>query len=112
MYDLQFKATDDADWSQAIGLTDADTNQPLADATDALFELGVTDDCDVTLLSASSADNTITKPAPGVIQWIFTQAQMAVLCVGTTYRVGCRMTTDGGSILVFSGTLAFVDGGM
>lgn len=111
MYDLQFFATDDSDWAQAVELIDDTTNLPLSDVADALFELGITD-CGRTLLSATTADSSITKPSPGVIQWIFTKAQLGSLCVGTTYKIGCRMTNDSGSIMVFSGTLAFVDGGM
>jgi hypothetical protein len=112
MYDLQFTATDDSDWAQAVELIDNDTGLPLTDAATALFELGITDDCDTTVLSASTANTTITRPSSGVIQWIFTKAQLGGLCVGTTYKIGCRMTGPSGSILVFTGTLAFIDGGM
>lgn len=112
MYDLQFTATDDSDWAQAVELIDNDTGLPLAEAATALFELGITDDCDVTLLSAKTTDNTITRPSSGVIQWIFTKTQLGGLCVGTTYHIGCRMTGASGSIMVFTGTLAFIDGGM
>jgi len=111
MYDLQFTATDDADWSQAVEIIDAATNLALADAATASFELDVTD-CGTVQLTAKTSDLTMTKPDSNTIQWTFTQAQMSGLCVGTTYKVGCRMTTASGSILLFTGTLAFIDGGM
>lgn len=111
-YDLQFFATDDSDWSQAVQLVDATTDGALADAATALFELEVTD-CGQLLLSASTADTTITRPNATTIQWVFTEAQMGVLETGRTYKVGCRMTPVGGnSITLFTGSLAFVDGGM
>jgi hypothetical protein len=31
-------------------------------------------------------------------------------CDGKTYRVGCRVTTEGGTFPLFTGTLAFLDG--
>lgn len=111
MYDLQFTATDDADWAEAIEIIDADTNLALADAATALFEFEVTD-CGTVRLSATTADGSITKPSSNVIRWDFTAAQMSGLCKGTTYSLGCRMTTAGGSILLFTGSLAFIDGGM
>lgn len=112
MYDLQFTATDDADWAQSVEIIDATTNLALADAATAAFELDVTD-CGTVRLTAKTSDLTMTKPDANTIQWVFTQAQMSGLCVGTTYKLGCRMTPVGGSsILLFTGTLAFIDGGM
>ncbi len=40
MYELQFLATDDADWAQRVDLIDDATNQPLETAG-VLFELEV-----------------------------------------------------------------------
>lgn len=110
MYDLQFTATDDADWAQALELIDATTNLPL-DASDASFEIEVTEQGCVRL-RATTDDATITRPDANTIQWIFPQSQMHGLCKGTTYKVGCRMTNASGTALLFTGSLAFVDGGM
>lgn len=110
-YELRFTAYDDADWAQAIELIDNETNGALAEAGDALFELEVTD-CGSAVLSATTADGTIDKPAANVLSWRFTESQLGSLCPGTTYRVGIRMTTDDGSIMIGTGTLAFIDGGM
>ena len=110
-YELRFTAYDDADWAQAVEIIDADTNGDLAEAADATFDLEVTD-CGSTVLSATTADGTLDKPATNVIAWRFTESQLGALCPGTTYKVGCRMTTDDGSLMLFTGTLAFIDGGM
>lgn len=110
MYQINFAATDDADWAQAFELIDATTNQALDEAEDATFELQVADR-GTAMLTASSADSTIQKPETNVIQWRFTAAQMAALCIGKTYSVGCTMTTIGGTTQLFIGTLAIIDGG-
>lgn len=111
-YELKFTAYDDADWAQAVEIIDANTNLGLEDAADALFEIEVTD-CGSRLLGASTADDTVTRPDDQTIQWVFTKAQMSALEAGRTYRVGCRMTPEGGnSIVLFTGQLAFLDGGL
>jgi len=111
-YELKFTATDDADWSQAVEIIDNETNGPLEDAATALFELDITD-CGDSVLGATTADDTITRPDANTIQWVFTKEQLGALCAGNTYKVGCRMTPVGGaSILLFTGTLTFTDGGM
>lgn len=111
MYDLQLFATDDSDWSQAIELIDDTTNLPLADAATAQFDFQVTDH-GRTVLSASTTDGSIYKPTSNIVAWVFPQAQMQALRPETTYRMGMRMTTDQGSLLLFTGTLAFINGGM
>lgn len=110
MYDIKLTAASGSDWAEQFEATNADTNQPLADIDTALIEMNVRDRGDSTVLSASTADSTITRPATGKFQWKFTKEQMASLCPGTTYRVGCRMTTDGGTISLFIGSLAYLDG--
>lgn len=110
MYELAFFATDDADWSEAIELIDADTNGALADAATASFDLEVSEH-GCALLTASTAASTITKPDTNVIAWTFSKSQMNGLCPGNTYKVGCRMTTTEGTIQLFVGTLAIIGGG-
>ena len=108
MYEVQFFATDDADWAESIDLFDDDTREPL-DTTGMAFVLGVTQGGSV-LLSASTAAATIEVPETGVIQWRFTSTQLDALCPGTTYNVGCTVETIDGTTQVFTGTLAFIDG--
>lgn len=109
MYELQFFATDDADWAQRVDLIDDATNLPLATAG-VLFELEVSDH-GARLLFATTADNSIQIPETGTIQWRFTKEQMAALNIKNSYRVGCRMTNGTGTTQLFTGTLAFVGGG-
>lgn len=109
MYELQFYATDDADWAQRVDLIDDTTNLPLA-TTDVLFELEVS--CNgSSYLSASTDDASIAIPEAGSIQWRFTKEQMAGLDIRNTYKVGCRMTNGTGTTQLFTGSLAFVGGG-
>lgn len=108
MYEMQLFATDDADWAVRIELTDDDTGLAL-DTTDIQFDLNV-EDCGSSVLSASTTDATIEVPETGTFQWRFTAAQMASLCPGRTYKVGCTMTTAGGTTQLFIGSLAILDG--
>lgn len=110
MYELKWQATDDADWAQAVEIIDANTNQPLEEAETATYELEVSD-CGSAVLRASSEAGTIEQPEPNIIQWRFTKAQMASLQTRKTYAVGCTMTTPSGTIQLFVGSLAIVDGG-
>ena len=110
MYELQFQATDDADWAVALALIDDDTNRAL-DTTNLSFDLDVKHRGHVRL-SLSSSDGSITIPEPGTIQWIVPAATMRGLSIETTYDVGCRMNSPGGVSQLFIGTLAFIDGGL
>lgn len=110
MYQLKFTATDDADWAQNVDLIDGSTSLALDEATDATFALDVSD-CGNAVLSASTAAGTITKPEDNVIAWRFTASQMSGLCPGKTYDLGCTMTTASGTIQLFIGSLAVVNGG-
>lgn len=112
-YDGKFSGTDDASWGESIGLYDNDTNQPLADAADADFNLEVSD-CGTAVLTASFIDGVgtdMTKPNDYTIQWLFSAEQMAGLCPGTTYAVGLTMTTNTGKVQLLVGSLAVIDGG-
>lgn len=108
---VTFFATDDADWTEAIELLDDETGDPLADAATATaFELVITN-CGDTVLTATLADATITKPDDYTIRWRFTVDQLGTLCVGNTYGVGITMTTDADQVLqLVSGSLVFKDG--
>lgn len=108
MFEVQFFATDDADWAQAVDLFDDDTGERL-DTDGMSFAFAVTED-GTALLTASTDDGGIVTPEAGVIQWHFTRADLGALCPGTTYRVGCTVTTTDGPTQLFVGTLAFIDG--
>jgi hypothetical protein len=109
MYDIQFVAYRGSDWAQAIEIIDAETNQPY-DLSEALVELRVNDRFDRPILEASTTDATVEFPEPHVMRWRFGKDQMRRWCDGKTYRVGCRVTTEGGTFPLFTGTLAFLDG--
>jgi hypothetical protein len=108
-YELQFYATDDADWPVRVDLIDDDTGLAL-DTTDITFAIAVSN-CGSNYLTATTADDTIEVPETGTIQWRFTKAQMASLDVRKTYQVGCTMTNAAGTTQLFVGTLAVLNGG-
>lgn len=110
MYEVQFLATSSADWAQAIELIDADTNLPMTGIDDATFKLAVDGPGNTSYLTASTAEGTLTRPSAHIVQWVFDAADLGSLCAGTTYSVGLTMTTDGGTIQILRGTLAFLDG--
>ena len=99
MYDIAFPpAYSGSDWAQSVEVINDKTNQPLeGELETALIELVVNDDCNHPVLRASSDDGSITVPEPGLIQWRFSKEQIAGLCAGKTYAVGCRVTPVGGS---------------
>lgn len=102
----------------AVEIIDDTTNRPLdpAEVAAALIELRVNDDCNRAVLSASTVptdgQSLITVPPGGsTFQWDFTKEEMARLCRGKTYAVGCRMTpSGGGTTQIFTGSLAYLDG--
>jgi hypothetical protein len=111
MYEVQFSATTSADWAQAIELMDADTNLPL-DLTGASFDLAIGDRWgDSRYLSVSTDDDAeLVIIAPNIVEWVFPAARLNGLCSGITYPVGLTMTTDTGTIQIFLGTLAVLNG--
>lgn len=110
MYDIQFFATDDADWAQAIELLDDDTNLPL-DLTGLTFAIEVKEHRSGVRIRLSTEDGSISSPVAGQIQWVVPADQVRGLCADETYRVGCTMTSDGGITQLFTGSLAVIDGG-
>ncbi len=104
-------ATDDADWAMVVDLTDETTNQAY-DASDLEFTVQITD-CGTAVLTATTDDATITRPDDHQIAWRFTRDQMASLCAGKTYKVGCVATDlDGNITQIFTCDLPVVDGGL
>lgn len=110
MYDIKFATVSGVDWAEAIEAIDNNTNRPLSDIDTALIEIRVTDRCNAPVLSGSTDDGTITRPASGMFQWHFPKERMSGLCIGTTYRVGCRVILDGKTTPLFTGDLAYMDG--
>jgi hypothetical protein len=104
-------ATDDADWAMVLDLTNDETGLDY-DATALDFTVQITD-CGSALLTATTDDATLTRPATNQIAWRFTKAQMASLCAGNTYKVGCTATDDDGNITqIFVADLPVIDGGL
>lgn len=110
MYDLRFSATDSADWAVAVEMINDNTGLGYDEADETAFEIAVTDRQGARVLGGTTEDGVITRPALNQIQWKFSAAQMGGLCAGTTYNVGCVATDDGGSVQIFTGTLALLDG--
>lgn len=112
MYQIDFTATNSADWAQAIELLAANGkcgDEPFVPG-DAEFHLAVSGRCGSPFLKGSTEDGRITRPKPDVIQWLFERHEMKTLRPGTTYAVGLTMTTTNGTIQLFTGTLSFLDG--
>lgn len=104
-------ATDDADWAMQADITDNDTGQEY-DASDLDFTVQITEN-GTALLTAKTSDGTITRPSDSQIAWRFTKAQMATLCAGTTYKVGCVFEDGDGNISqLFVADLPVIDGGL
>lgn len=104
-------ATDDSDWSMAVDLTD-DTTNAAYNATALDFTVEVTDEGQA-CLTATTTDGTLTRPASNQIAWCFTKAQMASLCRGRTYKVGCVAQDSSGHITqIFVADLPIIDGGI
>lgn len=110
MYDIKFATPSGADWAEIIEAIDDDTNRPLSQIDGGLIELQVRDRCDAPVLTVSTDDGTITRPTSGQFQWRIPKERMSGLCIGTTYRVGCRITLDGQTTNLFTGDLAYIDG--
>ncbi len=109
-YQAHFAAYSGSDWIEAMEAIDTETNQPLDDFDTSEIEVAVRDRNNSTILSATTEDGSITRPASGQIRWWFTASQMSALCPGTTYGVGVRMTSQSGSVALIAGSLAYIDG--
>lgn len=110
-YELKFATLSGSDWAEIVEAINDDTNRPLSQIDSGLIEIHVRDSCDALVLSGSTDDGRITRPETGKFQWRFTREQMSGLRVGTTYRVGCRITPEDGSTSpLFTGSLAYIDG--
>lgn len=111
-YEARFTAYSGSDWAGALEAYNADTGDLLTemDDPDVLVEMHVRDRRNSQVLSGSTDDGILTRPASGQIRWIFPASSMAALCAGNTYGVGIRMTSSSGKVAILAGSLAFIDG--
>ncbi len=109
MYEWKGDAVNWADWPVLVEVTDAVTNQPLADIDpddpDLVIELQLQDGVSP-VVSLTTEDDTITIPAIGSFQWRVPVETMAGLCGGKTYRWAARLTNTGGTMALVCGSLA------
>lgn len=112
---LNDKATDDADWAIAVDIV-TDVDGADYNATALEFRLNISEGDSAVLKAGTDVaygDVTMTRPATNQVAWRFTQAQMATLCVGKTYKLGGVFVDGDGNITQWIvGELAMVDGGM
>ena len=113
MYQIEFTATNSADWAQALEITDASQHtcdgEPVI-PDDATFNLTVSDRHGRRMFSGSTDDGRIQRPNPSTIQWVYERDELTSLCAGNTYNVGLTVTTDNGTTQILIGSLSFIDG--
>lgn len=102
------RITNRADWVQTFDLIDDDTGEVITDLDDVTIRFQVRDDGQQ-VLSASTADGTISTYPTGIIEIRFTAAQMSALCPGT-YQVGMTVERDGIIEQELVGTLPVIEG--
>lgn len=101
-------ASNRADWTETLKLTDDDTGDPI-DLTGAAMAIAVRDLANCLVLSGSIADGKVTLLETGVAQWSFPASAMGGLCAGE-YAVGITLTMSGTVEQVFAGTLPIIEG--
>jgi hypothetical protein len=110
MYEWKGDAVNWADWPVLVEVTNADTNEPLDDIdpadTNLVIELQVQDNTGNAVINLTTEDDSITIPAIGSFQWRVTEAVMAGLNAGQTYRWAARLTNTGGTTPLVCGSLA------
>lgn len=112
MYEIKFTAVSGGDWSEIIEAFDDATGAALTDIDTGEIQLQVQEACNNVVLNLTTADGGITRPESGQFQWVVPTASMGSFCPGKTYHVGCRHINDeGGTTMLFTGSLAYVDGG-
>lgn len=105
---IKATATNNADWNMQIQATDAETGD-LMDFTGASVEVEVKDSSNCRKLEASVSNGKITLPSPGIIEWLFPVTDMQCLCPGS-YKIGGVYQLNGGTVSLFTGELAIIDG--
>ncbi|MBR0741155.1 hypothetical protein JQ581_29910 [Bradyrhizobium liaoningense] len=101
-------ASNRADWTEAVVLTDAESGEVI-DIADCRVTLTVADDGGCVRLRASTDDGSITLPDVGTFQWDFDATQMSGLCPGA-YRVGVRISRDDRTVQLVIGNINVMEG--
>ena len=109
---INFSTTDDQDFAGIFDLTDNTTNGDF-DASALEWTFQVTD-CGSALLTATTEDGTLTRPATNQLAFRFAKSSVAgSLCTGRTYKCGLAWTDGDGNIgQVATGEISVTDGGM
>lgn len=112
MIDIKFASVTGSVWGERVEVINDTTNAPLSDVDTGTIELQVQDRNNCIVLTATTADGSITRPSTGEIQWQFTVSQMRALCAGNQYRIGCRHYDSDPDLAttLFTGSLAYIDG--
>lgn len=99
-----------ADWLETIELIDDDTDQTITDLTGVTVKIEVRGlpNC-YPRLTGSSDDGHVTFPGNGIIQWLFTKAEMSTLCAAT-YEIGITVVKDDFTEQELIGVLPVVEG--
>lgn len=112
MQKFQFTTVSGGDWAEHMVGRVEDSKAPLADIDTGEIQVQVQSKGGSVVLGLSTADSSITRPAPGEFQWIVPASRMGGLCVGETYYVGSRHINEAGGITVlWTASLAYLNGG-
>lgn len=99
-----------ADWIETFEVFDDETGDPVDLSTATEIEVEIkTRGKDYVHQSASLTGGTVEHVETGVIQWTFTDSQMATLCAGT-YDAKVRITKDDIVTQLVIGSLPVLDG--
>jgi hypothetical protein len=97
------------DWVNTSEVRDQDNN--LVDLTTATIVVELRDkNAKRVLLSAKTADNTITIPSTGFFAWTFGVSQMRSLDASVAYEIGCTIQLNGITHQYFRGSVPVLDG--
>lgn len=96
-------------WTDQCEVRDED--DVLIDLSAATIVLGVRDkNTKDAVLTAKTADGTITIQTTGVFEFSFTETQMRTVCASKAYEVGCTIELNGATMQFFIGTISVLDG--
>lgn len=99
-----------ADWIDAYGLYDIDTEDPIDVSSATEITVSIRDaSSQAIILTATLSDGSVDHIEDGVFQWSFSASSMRNLCA-KTYEVGCTIEIDDQTIQLLIGQLPVVDG--
>lgn len=110
MYTGALKAiSTDGDWVESFKVED-DLTDDLVDLSSAIIVMKMRDaETNAIVLSATTADNTITIEGTGIFQWSFTSDQLGALCA-KTYRIGVTVEVNDTKYTLLNATIPVLDG--